>query len=61
MSPTRSGYRELGLELVSLEENHSLQPKRPPMVEEKRDEHGVGDPIKLFLENPLHNIGTYDG
>jgi hypothetical protein len=45
MSPTRSWYRELGLGLVSLEEN---QPKRPPMVEEKRDE-GAGELIKLFL------------
>jgi hypothetical protein len=52
MSPTRSGYRELGLELVSLEENHSRQPKWPPMVEEKRDE-GAEDPIKLFLEESL--------
>jgi hypothetical protein len=52
MSPTRSGYRELGLELVSLEENHSRQPKWPPMVEEKRDE-GEEDPIKLFLVESL--------
>jgi hypothetical protein len=52
MSPTRSGYRELGLELVSLEENRSRHPKRPPMVEEKRDE-GAEDPIKLFLAEAL--------
>jgi hypothetical protein len=52
MSLTRSGYRELVLELVSLEENHSCQPKRPPMVEEKRDE-GAKDPIKLFLVEAL--------
>jgi hypothetical protein len=50
--PTRSGYRELGLELVSLEDNRSRQPKRPPMVEEKRDE-GEEDPIKLFLMESL--------
>jgi hypothetical protein len=30
MSLMRSRYRELGLELVSLEENHSLQPKILP-------------------------------
>jgi hypothetical protein len=48
MSPTRLGYRELGLKLVSLDENLSLQPKRAPTVEEKRDE-GVEDPINLFL------------
>jgi hypothetical protein len=52
MSPTRLGYRELGLELVSFEENHSRQRKRPPMVEEKRDE-GVEDPIKLLLAESL--------
>jgi hypothetical protein len=52
MSPTRSGYRELGLELVSLEDNHSRQPKRPPMVEEKRNE-GEEYPIKLFLMESL--------
>jgi hypothetical protein len=49
---TRSGYRELGLELVSLEDNSSRQPKRPPMVEEKKNE-GVEDPIKLFLAKSL--------
>jgi hypothetical protein len=48
----RSGYRELGLELVSLEENHSRQPKQPPMVEEKRDDR-EGDPFKMFLEESL--------
>jgi hypothetical protein len=37
MSSTKSGYREFSLELVSLEDNHSLHPKRPPMAEEKRD------------------------
>jgi hypothetical protein len=52
MSPTRSGYRELGLELVELGEEHSHQPKQPPMVEEKRDD-GAGDPIKLLLEESL--------
>jgi hypothetical protein len=52
MSPTRSGYRELGLKLVSLEDNHSPQPKRPPMAEEKRDK-GAEYPIKLFLAEAL--------
>jgi hypothetical protein len=57
MSPTRSGYRELGLELVSLEENHSRTPKKPSMVEEKRDD-GTRDPFKLFLEESLmHDRG----
>jgi hypothetical protein len=52
MSPTRSGYRELGLNLVSLEYNSSHMPKQPPMVEENMDE-GVGDPFELFLEEAL--------
>jgi hypothetical protein len=52
MSPTRSGYRELGLELVEIGEEHSHQPKKPPMEEEKRDD-GAGDPIKLFLKESL--------
>ena len=46
---TRSGYIELGLELFSLEENLSRQPKILPMVEEKRDDK-VGDPFKTLLK-----------
>jgi hypothetical protein len=48
----RSGYRELGLELVSLEDNRSRPPKQPPMVEEKRDDR-ARDPINLLLEEAL--------
>jgi hypothetical protein len=48
-SLTRLGYRELGLELVSLEGNSSYHPKRPPMAEEKRDDK-AGYPFKTFLE-----------
>jgi hypothetical protein len=51
MSPTRSGYKELGLELVSLEEKSSRMPKRPLMVGEKKDD-GTRDPFKMFLEEP---------
>jgi hypothetical protein len=53
MSPMRLRvHRELGLKLFSLEDNRSHQPKRNPMVEEKRD---VGEkyPIKLFLAESL--------
>ena len=50
MSPMRSEYREFGLKLVSLD--HSGHLKRPPMVEEKRDD-GAGDPIKSLLEESL--------
>jgi len=52
MSPTRSGYKELGLELVSLEEKISLTPKRPLMVGENKDD-GIGDPFKMLLEESL--------
>ena len=50
MSPTRSGYREFGLELVSLD--HSHHPKWPPMVEEKIND-GAEDPIKSLLKEAL--------
>ena len=52
MSPTRSGYKELGLELVQLERETPLRRKQPPMAEEKRDD-GAGDPIKMLLEEAL--------
>jgi hypothetical protein len=37
MSPTRSEYTNLGLEIVSLEENRSRTPKKPSMAEEKKN------------------------
>jgi hypothetical protein len=52
MSPTRSEYRKLGLELVSLEENLSHTPKKPSMVEEKKND-GADDSINLLLEQAL--------
>ena len=52
MSPTRSGYKELGLEIVSLEENISSTPKRPSMVGENKDD-GTLNPFKLLLEESL--------
>jgi hypothetical protein len=52
MSPTRSGYRELGLEIVSLDENLSRTPKKPSMVEEKRDDR-ARDPFKLLLDESI--------
>jgi hypothetical protein len=52
MSPTRSGYKELGLELVSLEDKISRTPKRPLMAGEKKDD-GTGDPFKMLLEEAL--------
>jgi hypothetical protein len=52
MSPTRSKYSKLGLELVSLEENLSCTPKKPSMAEEKKND-GADDPIKMLLEQDL--------
>jgi hypothetical protein len=49
MSPTRSEYRKLGLEVVSLEENHSCIPKKFSMEEENKDDREE-DSINLFLE-----------
>jgi hypothetical protein len=42
----------LGLEVVSLEENLSLTPKKPSMVEENKND-GVDDPISMMLEQSL--------
>jgi hypothetical protein len=52
MSPTRSEYSKLGLELVSLEDNRSRTPKKPSMAEEKKID-GADDPINLLLEQAL--------
>jgi hypothetical protein len=52
MSPTRSEYSKLGLELVSLEENRSRTPKKPSMVEEKKNDR-ANDSINLLLEQAL--------
>jgi hypothetical protein len=52
MSPTRSEYRKLGLELVSLEDNFSHTPNKPSMAEEKKID-GADDPINLLLEQAL--------
>ena len=52
MSPTRSEYKDLALELVSLEEKSSRTPKRPLMAGEKKDD-GTRDPFKLLIEEVL--------
>jgi hypothetical protein len=52
MSLTRSEYSKLGLDLVSLEDNHSHTPKKPSMAEEKKND-GANDPINLLLEQAL--------
>ena len=52
MSPTRSKYKELGLDIVSLEEKCSRTPKRPLMARENKYDE-TGDPFKLLIEESL--------
>ena len=52
MSQPRSGYKELGLELVEPLQDQPRKSQRPPMANEKKDE-GAGDPIKILLEEAL--------
>jgi hypothetical protein len=52
MSLTRSEYSQLGLELVSLEENHSRTTKKPSMVIENKNNREK-DFINMFLEQSL--------
>jgi hypothetical protein len=52
MSPTRSGYKELGLNLVEPLQDQPHKPQQTPMGDEKKDE-GEGYPIKIFLKEAL--------
>jgi hypothetical protein len=52
MCPTRSRYKELGLELVSLEDKSYFMPKRPLMAGENKYV-GTRYPFKMFLEESL--------
>jgi hypothetical protein len=52
MSPTRSWYKELGLDLVEPLQDQPHKPRRQHMGEEKKYE-GAGDPIKMLLEEAL--------
>ena len=52
MSPMRSRSKELGLNLVEPLQDKPQKTRRPPMAEENKDE-GVGDPIKILLEDAL--------
>jgi hypothetical protein len=52
MSSMRSEYRKLGIELVSLEYNHSHMLKKPSMVEEMKND-GADDYINFLLEQAL--------
>jgi hypothetical protein len=52
MSPTRPRYEELGLDLVEPLQYQPHNPRQPPMGDENKDE-GVGDPIKMLVEEAL--------
>jgi hypothetical protein len=52
MSPMRSEYINLGINLVSLEDNRSHMPKKPSMVEENKND-GANDSINMLLEKSL--------
>jgi hypothetical protein len=52
MSLMRSKYIKLGIDLVSIEYNISLTPKKPSMVEENKND-GADDSINLLLEEAL--------
>jgi hypothetical protein len=52
MSPTRLGYKELGLDLVEPLQDQPRKPWRLPKGEEKKYK-GAGNPIKMLLEEAL--------
>jgi hypothetical protein len=52
MSPMRLEYKDLGLELFSLEDKRYHMPKRTLMAGEKKDDRIV-DPFKLLIEEAL--------
>jgi hypothetical protein len=52
MSPTRSRYKALGLDLVEHLQDQPHKPQRPPMGDENKYE-GAGYPIKILLEDAL--------
>jgi hypothetical protein len=52
MSSTRSGYKELGIDLVEPLQDQPRKPRHPPMGDKKK-EKGEGDPIKIFIEGAL--------
>jgi hypothetical protein len=52
MSLTRSGYKELWLDLVEPLQDQPRKPRRPPMGDEKKDK-GAEYPIKILLEEAL--------
>jgi hypothetical protein len=61
MSLTKSKYRKLGLKIVSLQENFSCTPKKPSMVEERKN-YREDDSINMLFEQALMTTkGRNDG
>jgi hypothetical protein len=52
MSPTRSGYKKLGLEPIKPLQDRSRRARQQPMGDENKYD-GAGDPIKMLLEEAL--------
>ena len=52
MSPTRVGYKELGLDLVEPLQYQPRKSRQPPKGDENK-EKGVEYPIKMLLEEAL--------
>jgi hypothetical protein len=52
MSPTRSGCKKLGLEPIEPLQDRLRRARKQPMGEEKKYD-GVGDPLKMLLEEAL--------
>jgi hypothetical protein len=55
MSPKRSEYKKLGIDLVSLKDKISHIPKKPSMEEEKKSNR-ADDSINLLLEPLVHIV-----
>jgi hypothetical protein len=52
MCLTRVGYKKLGLEPIEPLPDRSFLPQKKPMGDKNKYD-GVGDPIKIFLEEAL--------
>jgi hypothetical protein len=52
MSLTRSGYKKLALEPIDSFQDRLRRDRKQPMGKKNKDD-GVGDPIKMFLEESL--------
>jgi hypothetical protein len=52
MSPTRSGYKKLGLKPIDPLQDRSRLARQQPMGDENKDD-GAGDPFKMLLEESL--------